>query len=419
MKKLFTLALLACAAVSANAVTLWTGSCSFSQWSPIEGDERPVLKTSDFTNAVVGDKLELSISDYGEESWREIQIYTWDGAGSGSLVVGSGGISGLTSYAFTLDESLLATLKETDVCFIGTGYTVTQIDLDTFNGTIWEGECVCANWDASPAVRLEGSAFALAQLGDQLVFYVEVITPGAWAAIQIDTSNWTAGPFGQNVIADGQTEVSFVLNEDLLNSLQTDGINITGSNFKLTKIELVSAGDDDDDDDGDDDDNDNSNVIWSGSMSTVNGWDKTITLDATAFGEVKATDTIAITVTEAAEDAQIAIRSNPDWEDVPSDLPTGDYISVNEVPGVYDFPINDECAEEINAHGLVITGTKALTITKIELISKGVESGVKGVDTDSLKGKPVYNLQGVKVADSIEAVNARGLYIVGGKKVMK
>lgn len=417
MKKFFTLAILAVAAVSASATTLWQGSCSFSNWSPVEGDERPVLTTSDFADAVVGDQLQLTISEYGDEAWRQIQIYTWDGFGSGTEVSHSDNVSGLDSYSFTLDESLLATLKETDVCIIGTGYTVTKIDLVTYDGTIWEGECVCANWDAAPAVRLEGSSFVNAKLGDELVFYVETLVPGEWSAIQIDTSNWTAGPFGQNVIAAGQTEVRFTLNETLLESLQNDGINITGANFKLTKIQLVSStgGGDDDDDNGDDDDNDN--VIWKGTM-TVTSWDNTVTLDGSAFGNLKAGDQLAFTVTEGDANSSIAVRSNPGWGDVPTDIENGDYIYLTDGPGVYYWDVNEAAAEEINNNGVVITGT-AYTITKIEIVTKGVEAGVDSIEINECRGVSVYNLNGVKVADSIDAVSAPGLYIAGGKKIVK
>lgn len=415
MKKIFTLAVVALSALSASAVTLWEGSCSFTGWNPIEGDQRPVLKSSDFASAVSGDQLVLTISEYGDDEWREAQIYGWNGEGTTELIASSGGISGLSSYTFTLDDDLLAKLQSTDVCIIGTGYTVTKIDLDTFDGIIWEGECVCENWNASPAVNLKGSAFVNAKLGDVLVFTVEVITPGAWAALQINTSNWVEGPFGQNVLADGQTEVRFILNETLLESLTTDGIDITGANFKLYKIQLVS---DDNDDNGDNGDNGNDDtVIWSGAMTTgAGGWDNTITLGADVFAGVQAGARLSITVSDAAEGAEIAVRSNPGWGDVPSDLSTGDYIPTTDGPGVYNFPINADLALELSTNGVVITSTGAMTITKLQLIPKGTSTGVEIVK--STNDAPVYNLHGIKVADSLENVMTPGLYIVGGKKLI-
>lgn len=43
-------------------------------------------------------------------------------------------------------------------------------------------------------------------------------------------------------------------------------------------------------------------------------------------------------------------------------------------------------------------------------------AGVEGILDDAVKDKSVYNLQGVKVADSLEGL-PKGIYIVGGKKV--
>ena len=410
MKKIFTLALMAAAALSAHAVTLWEGSCSFnSSWSPIEGDERPVMKSSDFANAVVGDQLVFTVTEYGDVDWRGAEIWTADMSNN---VASLGSVAGLSSVEYTLDEEVLEIAKTSGLTLSGTGFTVTKIDLNTFDGTIWEGECVCESWNASPAVNIKGSAFVNAKLGDVLVFTVEVITPGAWAALQVNTSNWTEGPFGQNVLADDQTEVRFTLDETLLESLTTEGIDITGANFKLYKIQLVSDDNGNGDDNGDDEKDDT--AIWSGSMTTgAGGWDNTITLGADAFGGVQAGDTLAITVSEAAEGAQIAVRSNPGWGDVPSDLPTGDYIAT-EGSGVYNFPINADLAEELSTNGVVITSTGAMTITKVQLLPKGVQSGVEAVAAEA--DAPVYNLQGLKVADRLQDVTAPGLYICNGKK---
>ncbi len=44
---------------------------------------------------------------------------------------------------------------------------------------------------------------------------------------------------------------------------------------------------------------------------------------------------------------------------------------------------------------------------------------LNAVATEKVAMNGVYNLNGVKVADSIDEVTVRGLYIVNGKKVVR
>lgn len=414
MKKLLTLSLLAASAFAMSAETLWTGSCSFTNWSPIEGDERPVLTTSDFANVQVGDKLVLTISIYGEDSWREAQIYTWNGSGTGSLVVGSGAITeGMTAVEFTFDDSLIAAVKESDICVIGTGYTVTRIDLNQYDGTIWEGECLCPDWNADPAVNLPGSNFSMAKEGDQLIFYVEVLNPGDWAAIQIDTANWAAGPFGQNVLSDDTTEISFILDADLLESLTTDGINITGANFKLTKIQLVNA------DEVTPPAEDGDEAIWSGSVTP--SWDSPLYIDKGQFTEVVAGNVLIFSYENASGEPQLVVDydGSEGWTAMPYDGEEeyGNYLHLNEENGEVTFTINAAAAEILKTYGLMLAGEGTFTLTKVELETKG-STGISKVNEILNVNAPVYNLQGVKVADSVNNVTKPGIYVTGGKKII-
>lgn len=415
MKKLFSLLILLVFALTGFAKTLWTGSCSFANWNPVEGDERPVLTTADFADATVGDKLVLSVTSYGNENNREVQIYTWDGFGSGLSVTSYGGVpEGASTVTFTLDESLLSVLRETDVCIIGTGYTVTLIELINpdeipFDGIIWEGESNCPDWTADPAVRLLGSEFSMAKIGDELVFTVEILVPGEWAALQVDTSDWKVGPFGETVLEEGQTEVIFVLDETLYTSLVNDGINITGANFKLTKIQLIAGGGDVPPVD--------ENVIWVGTLTTGN-WADYLTIGADKLEKVQAGYRLLFTVTESGANGQICIKQNLDgWAEMPSDAGEwGNYIHVEQGAGIYSFEINAAAAESMKEYGMVVAGND-YTITKI-VLNSGTSSVIDSLENGISTSGPVYNLQGIRVADSLENVAAPGLYISGGKKIV-
>lgn len=412
MKKLFTLIALAAAIIPASAKTIWTGNCTFANYVVASG-ERPVFSPADFADALVGDKLVFTVTNNADdsESWHQVELWHYDGEKpfDSALCHGVQVLANTTSVEFTLDSSLLDALKSGETCAAGTGYTVTSIDLTTFDGTIWEGVSNCPDWTANPAVNIPGSAFAVAQEGDELVFTVEKLIAGSWAGIQIDTSDYQTSVFGTTEIADDQTEVRFTLNAELLAGLVSKGINITGMNFKLTKIQLITNGGGQEPPVGDDD------AIWSGTM-TAGDWANFLTIPADKFEAIKAGDCLAFTVTAVAADAQICLKQNlaEGWAEMPSDAGEwGNYIHLSDGDGAYNFDVNAAAAASIKEHGLVVAGT-GYTLTKVAYADDN--AGIAEINADAAAPSAVYNLQGVKVADSPAEVSAPGLYISGGKK---
>lgn len=370
MKRILTFAVLAASILTAGAKTLWTGNCTFADYKVASGD-RPVFTPEDFNDVAVGDKIICNITNFNDDpqSWHQVEIWQWNGEEPGPAALTNPGIhilDGMTSAEFTIDETLLAGLKGGMSCLAGTGYTVRSIEVTSFDGVVWEGVCNCPNWVPDPAVTLPGSKFATAEEGDVLVFTLEVITPGEWAAIQIDqASTFSAGPFGTVELAANQTEVRIPLTAELLANLVTEGINITGANFRLFKIELVSGGDvppvtDD--------------AVWSGEL--VQGeWAPNLTVAASRFATIQAGDILAFTVTAGDENSSISLKQNlPEgWGEMPSDAGEfGNYIYITDGPGVYYFPVNEAAAASLKEYGLVVAGSN-YTLTKIEIQGAPVE----------------------------------------------
>lgn len=66
------------------------------------------------------------------------------------------------------------------------------------------------------------------------------------------------------------------------------------------------------------------------------------------------------------------------------------------------------------AYFLVPSGTSAANVN----INFGDATGISGVEADAVKAAKVYNLSGQYVGTSLEAL-PKGIYVVGGKKVLK
>lgn len=367
MKKIIAIAALSAAIISVNARTIWTGTCTFADYQ-VESGERPVFNPTDFADAVIGDKIIFNITDYSadNQSWHQVELWQYDGEKPGPNALGTGVhvLPGMVTAEFTIDETLLAGLMSGETCAAGTGYTVRSIELTTFDGTIWEGNCMCADWVPNPAVTLQGSNFAVAEEGDALIFTVEKLINGSYACIQIDqATTYSPGKFGTTEINDGQTEVKFVLNAELLADLVTNGINITGMNFKLTKIQLLK---------GSGEVPPVESGLWSGSKAI--SWSDYVTINADKFNSLKAGDQLVFTVVNALPEAQICLKQNlaSGWEEMPSaEGDYGNYIKLEEGDNTAYFPLVAAAVESITQNGLVITGFD-YTLMKVDIISAPV-----------------------------------------------
>lgn len=93
----------------------------------------------------------------------------------------------------------------------------------------------------------------------------------------------------------------------------------------------------------------------------------------------------------------------------------GTQIDINKATQAFDVKVNDQALTP-----LVDTGNHRFNVTEPQtdvVISKKSTIGIGNIDTEGNVSAPVYNLQGVKVSDTLEGLPA-GIYITAGKKVM-
>lgn len=93
----------------------------------------------------------------------------------------------------------------------------------------------------------------------------------------------------------------------------------------------------------------------------------------------------------------------------------GTQIDINKATQAFDVKVNDETLSP-----LVDTGNYRFNVTEPQtevVISKKGSTGISNIDAENAVAAPVYNLQGIKVSDTLEGLPA-GIYITAGKKVM-
>lgn len=93
----------------------------------------------------------------------------------------------------------------------------------------------------------------------------------------------------------------------------------------------------------------------------------------------------------------------------------GTQIDINKATQAFDVKVNNQALAP-----LVDTGNYRFNVTEPQtnvVISKKNTVGIGNIDAEGSVSAPVYNLQGVKVSDTLQGLPA-GIYITAGKKVM-
>lgn len=93
----------------------------------------------------------------------------------------------------------------------------------------------------------------------------------------------------------------------------------------------------------------------------------------------------------------------------------GTQINIAKADKSIDVKVNGEALTVLEGgenYQFVVTAPE----TNVEITARGTE-GIDGITTDSEVAVPVYNLQGVKVSETLEGLPA-GIYITSGRKVV-
>lgn len=304
MKKLFTLSLMAAAAISMSAETtnLWSGSATFGGWTVTEG-EQPVVAATAFANAEVGNIISIDVT-YDEnyaDTWHAVQIIYYNP--SDNYLLDAQVTPETTEKTYTIDEEGLAALQEYGMYIGGAGVVVTSVDLMTED-------------DSEGPVE-----------GTETILWSGATTFGEWAVTEGEQPFFGTGDFENAKVGD-KIVIAVTFNSDYV------------SDWHCVQI-----------------------VYWDPEFQSL-------------FAPQVLEDTTEQT-----------------------------------------YVITEEGLEVLKQYGGAISGF-GINVTSVKLVSVTNGSGPAGVEkiTTSTEAAPVYNLQGVRVADSLENVNVPGLYISGGKK---
>ena len=104
--------------------------------------------------------------------------------------------------------------------------------------TLWTGE-EAISWSGGGSVQVSASAFADAQVGDELRLNFIFTGQTDWPQVSLRNGNWADLTHAGNILISASDDhVSYYLTTGMLDDLQQHGMVVTGIGYTLTSIEL-------------------------------------------------------------------------------------------------------------------------------------------------------------------------------------
>lgn len=215
---------------------------------------------------------------------------------------------------------------------------------------IWSGEQVI-DWNNGKFLQLEAAKFENMKAGDQLVVKFQFTGGTQWPQVSLAKGDWSGNLKGiaNTAIAEGMTEVSYIMLTPALTELKAAGLIVTGIGFTLTAIETIEG-----------DGGDYSHALWVGA-TTIGNWSGYQQLPATAFADATEGQLMRIKFKNLGAGAYLSLRNPVDgW-------PTLSDSEDTYIAGKYQqYTITAAMLAELQANGMVVSGVN-FTVTSVEL----------------------------------------------------
>lgn len=271
--------------------------------------------------------------------WRNGGAVDQEGYGNGSDITTEPIFKDPATGDFTLGACEQAEKETGDPRWTGT-YDV-----------LWSSATPVAVGWGQPAAVLPADQTGVIEVGDVLHLSISDVPAGAtqwnWQAqARIEDGSWTDLGFGQ-ALAEGQTEVTFVISGILAQIIHEKGMQIRGTGFSANKLVLekgVYSG--------------SENSIWVGRQALT--WTQ-VTVGGALFQTAGAEVGKALEIYFDRGEAVPNVQLRTSWND-------GDqfYGSMYDGPSPLRIPLTEELANKLKSNQLIINAND-ITVTSVEL----------------------------------------------------
>jgi len=246
MKKTLLLSCSLLLTLSLHAQTsIWSGEANIN-WN--NGGSQ-AIGAENFANAEVADRMELTLKPNSFVAWAQVALRDggWNEIpGASSIALGNDKELYYTdtvtvSYTFTTD--FLSTIQQNGLLVVGADYTLYDVSLvkgpgsSGYENAVWIGETdATAGW---VALQLPASCFKEAKVGKYLRLCYTDLQPGAMHTLV--NGSWSAIS-GYDFYSMSGEYYQYTIDETLLSAMQSNGIIINGTGYKLTHVDVIDPG---------------------------------------------------------------------------------------------------------------------------------------------------------------------------------
>ncbi len=218
--------------------------------------------------------------------------------------------------------------------------------------TLWSGN-EPIDWNTGKSVGIDASSFGTLDIADRIVFNIQFTGQTDWPQVSIVTGSWKNIPGAGNTgIAQGVTQVSYTVTNDMLTALTEEGMLVTGCGYTLLSVETEqgpgAAG--------------YENAIWIGETVLPTDWSGYLTIPSISFSKTEVGDIMRIRYKDVKPGAQV-LPKNSSWGELP-DAPG------KQADGVYvDYEVTAAMLASLKAGGAIIQGV-GVTLTSVDIIAQ-------------------------------------------------
>lgn len=241
--------------MSAETVVVWQPdeAKAFAGWS-----DKLQLTASELGEIAAGDIVTVHVSEIdAATTWPQIHLRQYGGtAFDPKLSVSVKGKTAPCDVTFEIDETVAAEATANGLSIAGIGFTANKVSVTypdapappvemvevEVTRTLWSGEQVVSGW--SGAQVFTAAMCSGFKAGDRIAVTVTAVS-GTDAQVDLrNGAGWANFTPGLNETLTDATVpgvVTFVLSEDVVATVKSNGMVVTGNNFTFTKVERITT----------------------------------------------------------------------------------------------------------------------------------------------------------------------------------
>ncbi len=225
--------------------SIWSGESTIN-WNT---GASQAIGAEQFATAEVADRMELTVKPNDFIAWAQVALRdgSWNEIpGASSIALGNDKelyYTDIVTLSYTFTTDFLSTVQQNGLLVVGADFTLYDVSLvkgpgsSGYENAVWIGETdATAGW---VALQLPKSCFNNAKVGQYLRLCYTDLQPGAMHTLVNGSWNAIAG---YDFYSMSGEYYQYTIDETLLATMQSGGIIINGTGYKLTHVDVIDPG---------------------------------------------------------------------------------------------------------------------------------------------------------------------------------